>query len=191
MVFTEISSLYRIFKESEKMKNRLKFFIDMVLLVALLFLISGCMSSTIMSKNNSTAAANQVTEHDTIVKKKPTAVYYDFDDILIPKELKIVNNSTVLVSTPGYTSGIMTLRGRVEKRSLTAFFVNNMEKDNWNRVSQIKSPASTIMIFRKPAKWAVITIRDKDFYTYVEIGVSPTIDNNANESSTSEKNIFN
>ncbi len=173
------------------MKNRLKLFINMVLFTSLLFLISGCMNSTLMNKGNGTVAANQVTGHNTIVKKKPTAVYYDFDDILIPKALKIVNDSTVLVSTPGYTSGIMTLRGRVEKRSLTAFFVNNMEKDNWNRVSQMKSPASTIMIFRKPAKWAVITIRDKDFFTYVEIGVSPTIDKNAPESSTSEKNIFN
>ncbi len=173
------------------MKNRLKLFIDMVLFISLLFLISGCIGSAIMNKGNSTVAANKITDQNTTVRKKPTAVYYDFDDILIPKELKIVNDSTVLVSTPSYTSGIMTLRGRVEKRSLTAFFINNMEKDNWNRVSQIKSPASTIMIFRKPVKWAVITIRDNDFYTYVEIGVSPTIDKNAPESSTTEKNIFN
>ncbi len=175
------------------MKNRLKLFIDVALFTSLLFLISGCMGSTIMNKGNSSAVASHDAEQNTIVKKKPTAVYYDFDDILIPKELKIVNDSTVLVSTPDYTSGIMTLKGRVEKRSLTVFFVNNMEKDNWNRVSQIKSPASTIMIFRKPAKWAVITIRENDFYTYVEIGVSPTIDKSAPESSTSdsEKNIFN
>ena len=173
------------------MKNRLKLFVDMALFASLLFSISGCMGSTMMSRGNSSAVASQAAEQNTIVKKKPTAVYYDFDDILVPKELKIVNDATVLVSTPGYTSGIMTLRGRVEKRSLTAFFVNNMEKDNWIRVSQIKSPASTIMIFRKPLKWAVITIREKDFFTYVEIGVSPTIDKSAPESSTSEKNIFN
>ena len=49
-------------------------------------------------------------------------------------------------------------------------------KDNWNIVSQIKSPSSTIMIFQKAARWAVITIRAKDFYTYVEVGVAPTLD---------------
>ncbi len=173
------------------MKNRLKFFINMVLLTAFSFLISGCMGSTMLGQGGSPASAGQATGQHTAVNKKPTAVYYDFDDILIPKELKIVDASTVLVSTPGFTSGIMTLKGRVEKNSLTRFFINNMQKDNWNEVSQIKSPASTIMIFRKPSKWAVITIKDKDFYTYVEIGVSPDIEKNVSDSSNSEKNLFN
>jgi hypothetical protein len=50
-----------------------------------------------------------------------------------------------------------------------------MIKDNWNMISNIKSPASTIMIFQKESRWAVITIREKDFNTYVEVGVAPTL----------------
>ncbi len=173
------------------MKNKLKFIINLLLLTILCFSISGCIGSTMIGSGTVPASAKGTSAHHSNIKKEPTAVYYDFDDILIPKQLEIVNNSTVLVSTPGYTSGIMTFKGRVEKRSLTAFFVNNMQKDNWNRVSQIKSPASTIMIFRKPSKWAVITIRDRGYYTYVEIGVSPTIDKENPDSSPSEKNIFN
>ncbi len=173
------------------MKNRLKFVTGLFFCVSMCFLISGCMGSTIIGNGGASASATGASGNNTAIKKQPTAVYYDFDDILIPKQLEIVDNSTVLVSTPGYTSGIMTFRGRVEKRSLTNFFVNNMQKDNWSRVSQIKSPASTIMIFRKPSKWAVITIRDKGYYTYVEIGVSPTIDKNISDSVSSEKNIFN
>ena len=94
---------------------------------------------------------------------------------MLPKELTVVEDATVVVSTPGYTSGIITLKGRVEKASLYNFFSNNMLKDNWNIVSQIKSPGSTILIFQKTSRWAVITIRDKDFYTYVEVGVAPTL----------------
>ncbi len=110
--------------------------------------------------------------------KETTAIYYEFEDVLVPKDMKIVEDSTVVVSTPGYTSGILTLKGRVKKSSLFHFFNNNMLKDNWNMVSHIKSPASFILIFKKKGRWAVITIREKLYYTYVEIGVAPTTSSN-------------
>lgn len=104
-----------------------------------------------------------------------TAVYYDFEDVLIPMELAVVNDKTVVVSTPGFTSGIITLKGRVERRSLLNFFNSNMQKDNWRPISQIKSPGTTIMVFQKTSRTAVITIRDEQIYTYVEVGVAPTV----------------
>lgn len=109
------------------------------------------------------------------VEQKATAVYYDFDDVLIPKLLDIVKGKTVVVSTPGFISGIITLKGRVERRSLFNFFNNNMQRDNWQVVSQIKSPGTTIMVFQKVSRTCVITIRDEQFYTYVEVGVAPTV----------------
>ena len=122
------------------------------------------------------------------VAKETTAIYHEFEDVLIPKALSVVENSTVVVSTPGYTSGILTLKGRVEKNSLFGFFNVNMIKDNWNMVSQIKSPASMIMIFQKQSRWAVITIREKTLYTYVEIGVAPTVNKSGSAPSS---NLFN
>ncbi|MDY0220208.1 MAG: hypothetical protein RBR67_03630 [Desulfobacterium sp.] len=139
-------------------------FFALVLLVA----ATGC-SSMNMGGNKSSSPDTQPQTRET------TAVYYDFKDILIPKELKVMDGSTVVVSTPGYTSGIIALKGRIESRSLFNFFSNNMIKDNWNMISNIKSPASTIMIFQKESRWAVITIREKDFNTYVEVGVAPTL----------------
>ena len=47
------------------------------------------------------------------VSRKTTAVYYDFEDVLIPLELKVVQDKSVIVSTPGFTSGILVLKGRV------------------------------------------------------------------------------
>ena len=168
------------------MDKRLRNFIKLFSFAALSLLISGCLGSTFTGKNKTSGLST--TSHNSM-SRKTTGVYYDFDDILVPKEMKIVKKGTVLISTPGYISGIMTFKGRVEKRSLFLFFINNMQKDNWESVSQIRSPRSTIMIFKKSSKWAVITIRDNDFYTYVEIGVSPTLGQNAPASS--EKNIFN
>ncbi len=171
------------------MDYRLINLIKLFSVVALSLLISGCLGSNMFGANNASTIS---TTSRSAMKRQTTGVYYDFDDILIPKELTIVDKSTVLVSTPGYVAGIMTLRGRVEKRSLSIFFINNMQKDNWENVSRIRSPASTIMVFKKPSKWAVITIRANDFYTYVEIGVSPTLENtNPSSSAPSEKNIFN
>ncbi len=104
-----------------------------------------------------------------------TAIYYDFVDILVPNELKIIKDKTFVVSTPGFRSGVLMMKGRVEGHSLFNFFNTNMLKDNWNVVSQIKSPDTTIMVFEKPTRCAVVTIRDEEIYTYVEIGVAPRV----------------
>ena len=113
--------------------------------------------------------------------KKTTAVYHDFEDILVPMELKVNKNRTVVVSTPGYRSGILALKGRVDSSSLFNFFSNNMVKDNWSVVSKIKSPGTIIMVFAKTSRCAVITIRDTTVYTYVEIGVAPTMGDTGEE----------
>ncbi len=138
-----------------------------IIVIIALFLISGCSNSLFSGsgkKQLSTAKAST----------QSNAVYYDFDDILVPRDMKIDDSSTVVVSTPGHTSGIITLKGRINKDSLLKFFNNNMQKDNWNIISQIRSPTSTILIFQKASRWAVITLRDKEYYTYAEIGVAPS-----------------
>ncbi|MFO7753668.1 MAG: hypothetical protein R6V41_11165 [Desulfobacteraceae bacterium] len=139
-----------------------------VILVAFLS-FSGCMGLT------SSGDTGEKNKPKPAKSRETTAVYYDFEDVLIPKELEVVDEYTMVVSTPGYTSGIMAFKGRVEKRSLFNFFNNNMMKDNWNVVSQIKSPGTTIMVFDKSSRCAVISIKEKNFYTYVEVGVAPTV----------------
>ncbi|NDY71799.1 hypothetical protein DO021_01440 [Desulfobacter hydrogenophilus] len=109
------------------------------------------------------------------VETKPLAIYHDFEDVLVPEELTIIKNRTVVVSTPGFRSGILTLRGRVESNSLYNFFSINMEKDNWEVISRIKAPETTIMVYQKATRCAVITIREEQIYTYVEIGIAPTL----------------
>jgi hypothetical protein len=106
------------------------------------------------------------------VSSQTKAVYYDFEDVLIPVELSVVQDKSMIVSPPGFTSGIMMLKGRVERRSLINFFNNNMLKDNWTMVSQIASPNMAILVFEKPMKSAVISIKSEHIYTYVEVGVA-------------------
>ena len=151
-----------------KVKSNIKSVVNIMVVVVSVFFIFGCSDMFSKSPEGEPAAGQPKS-------KKTTAVYYDFEDVLIPMELSVVKDRTVVILTPGFTSGILTLKGRVERRSLFNFFSNNMQKDNWNVLSQIKSPGTTIMVFQKTSRTAVITIRDEQIYTYVEVGVAPTV----------------
>ncbi len=109
---------------------------------------------------------------ETTAAAGPMPVYYDFDDVLVPKELKIRNKDSFVYLTSGMTAGLLTLRGRVNSNSLIAFFENNMAKDNWAKISSFKSDQS-ILLFQKPARSCVILITEKSWNTHVEIWVSP------------------
>ena len=109
----------------------------------------------------------------TIKDKGPTPLYYDFGDVLVPSELEVNKSASFVFRTPGFSAGVLSLKGRVEINSLIDFFDSNMAKDNWRLVSSFKS-RRTIMLFHKENRWCVINITEEDFYTYAEIWVSPT-----------------
>lgn len=88
--------------------------------------------------------------------------------------MKVDEKSTFVYRTPAFTSGVLSVKGRVEINSLITFFENNMEKDNWKLISTFKSPR-TMMLFQKENRWCVIHIYDKEFSTYSEIWVAPTV----------------
>lgn len=103
-------------------------------------------------------------------------LYHDFGDVLIPRELKVDREESFIYKTPGFSAGVLTLRGRVDRNSLIAFYENNMPKDNWRLVSSFKSPR-TMMLYQKENRWCVINISEVGLYnnTLLEIWVSPTM----------------
>lgn len=101
-------------------------------------------------------------------------LYYDFGDVLVPREMKVDKNASFVFRTPGFSAGVLSLKGRVEGASLIAFFENNMANDNWSLVSAFKSYRN-ILLFKKESRWCVINITEKKMTTYLEIWVSPTI----------------
>jgi len=136
------------------------------MLVALLFLGAGCSVLKSSKGKTSSPAVRQKS-------KGASPLYYDFGDVLVPSELKVDRDSSFVYRTPGFSAGVLVLKGRVEMSSLIAFFENNMTKDNWQPVSSFKSPR-TIMLFHKENRWCVINISEKEFNTHVEIWVAPT-----------------
>ncbi len=110
----------------------------------------------------------------SVRERQNQPLYYDFGDILIPRELNVVKDSSFVFRTPGLSAGVLSMKGNVEVTSLITFFEANMAKDNWTPVSSFKSPRS-MMLFQKENRWCVINITDQSFSTYVEIWVAPTI----------------
>ena len=101
------------------------------------------------------------------------ALYYDFGDVLVPKELKVDKKSSFIYQTEGFSAGVLVLKGRIDSSSLVSFFERNMAKDNWQLISSFKSDR-TMLLFQKAHRWCVMNINDKTFNTVVEIWVAPT-----------------
>jgi hypothetical protein len=104
-----------------------------------------------------------------------TPIYYDFNDVLIPGELKLEREASFIYQTSGLTAGVLVFSGRVELSSLIDFFKNNMTKDNWQIVSTIKSERN-MMLFKKEKRWCVVSIKEKELFdTETEIWVAPIV----------------
>ena len=128
---------------------------------------SGCAMSQ-FKKTGDTAKSYPESEN-----KEPPSKYYDFEDVLIPGELKVDIKSTAIIRAQGFLTGVLVLYGRVESSSLIDFFEINMNKDNWRLAGLLKS-RKIIMLFQKENRWCVINITD-GYRTNVEIWVSPII----------------
>lgn len=132
-----------------------------------LLLISGCADSKTKIAGSPSSSIPQK-------ENKNAPVYHDFEDVLIPANLKAVRDSSFVFQTPEFSAGVLTLKGRIDVNSLIAFFDTNMAKDNWSVIATFKLPRS-IMMYKKENRYCVISINTKEYNTLVEIWVAPTI----------------
>lgn len=132
-------------------------------IVALSLFISGC--SSVFSKKDSSSQSTRL--------KNPNSLG-GFPDVLIPDGFKTDKESTYIVESSGLVTGILVLKGRVERNSLISFFQSHMVKDGWKAITSFISPqTSTFLLFQKSDKWCVISIKESKFTTHVEIAVAP------------------
>lgn len=107
------------------------------------------------------------------VSSGPRPQFYDFPDIPIPMELKVVSDDSFTFQSGNMKSGILTLRGRVDLNSVINFFQMAMPRENWKPKGGFRYRRS-ILIYEKPEKTCVINLHEKLYYTYVEIVVAPS-----------------
>lgn len=143
------------------------YLVILIFMTAVVFSVGGCSS---LSKKD-----DKATPPASKTSSGVPAQYYDFGDVLVPKELKVDKKSSFIYQTSGFSAGVLVLKGRIETSSLISFFQTNMAKDNWNIISSFKS-GRTMLLFQKAHRWCVMNITDEAFNTYVEIWVAPTIE---------------
>ena len=137
-----------------------------------LLLLTGC-ASTISKSDSKDPASSKGRWFGK--GQEPSVFYHDFEDVLIPKDMKLVSKDSILFETPRVKTGVLVYEGRVDPVSLSNFFLANMPKDNWSIRSYFKYNRY-IMVFEKPDKDCIITIVDKPISTQVEIWVAPRLD---------------
>lgn len=126
-------------------------FAQICILLAAFSLFAGCTASK--SNVGATPEGEQSGEYSQ------TNYYYDFQDILIPSELEYQDEGSYTLDNQKFRAGIMKFKGRVYAADLIQFFVNNMAKDNWEKIASVKGKLS-VLSFEKFNKSCIIQIED-------------------------------
>jgi len=138
--------------------------------VLMAILVAGC--STLSSQEGQTSSTRTAPAR---ASEANTPVYYDFGDVMLPRELKVDQGNSFVMKSGGVTSGVMVLRGGVDSASLINFFETRMPADGWTKKGSFRSGRS-IMLFEKKNRWCVIAIVDGRLSTQVDIWVAPIDD---------------
>ncbi len=142
----------------------------LVLLMAALFIIGGLSQGCVPSTKATTRGEGGAKVKD----EGPIPVYYDFDDVLVPSELKMDKKSSFVYATPNFASGVLVMDGFVDADSLVAFFKENMAKDGWFLRSSFRY-RRTILVYQKGNRDCLITIVDAMTRTHVEIWLAQNV----------------
>jgi hypothetical protein len=165
-------------KEGEFMKKQL------IMVMAILFFCTACsgIGGTQQNTQNPTEPpASQAVNPDDVDS------YYDFDDVLVPKEMEIDDKKSLIFESPNLKAGMMYFEGRVDAVSLFDFFANSMPKDGWHTTSSFKY-GRYIIGFEKTNKDCIISISDGSFKTGLQIWVN---ERKAETAVTSERTLKN
>jgi hypothetical protein len=143
-----------------------------VLSTGLMGLLISCGSSVQEQKKEAAMAPSAPAN----VSQRSDGRYYEFDDVLIPNELKLDEKKSNVYQSQDFKAGVLQFDGYVEARSLMDFFMAAMAKDGWRLKANFKRPPQTVLLFEKKNKRSIFFIEDTTFNTHVEIWTIPTRD---------------
>ena len=114
-------------------------------LLALMLLLQGCADMGISNpfdKQSTTTSINDV--------------YFDeFQDVPIPVDMSVVaDQSTISVTPDGTKVGLVTVKGRVDKLSLTTATIHSMGKHGWSLRGMVRGPRA-MQLYEKDSRYAV------------------------------------
>lgn len=153
-----------------------------IILLLLILFVSGCAG---LQKSSSSEDSYETLEtypvddqiavgKDIEVDDSPDHMFYDFDDIPVPNEMKIDPGESILFEAQNLKAGALTFTGRVDPDSLFSYFQVAMKNEGWRPLSYIRY-GNYILTFDKPEKLCIIRILEKSFKSELQIWVSPKL----------------
>ena len=145
-----------------------------VLLISLCFL-AACSSLTNpfeTSGDSSSAISADKSQSNVHAAPQDVNTYYDFDDIIIPSELQLEEDESIVFESSTTKAGKLHFSGRIEPVSLFNFYTHHLPKDNWTISSRLKY-GHFMIIAEKSAKFCVLTITESRLKTHLHIWVTP------------------
>ena len=145
-----------------------------VLLIAV-FSLNACSS---LQTNESASASSAPS-----ASEQSLGTYEEFEDVLIPREMKLNSKGSFVFETPQLKTGILVYEGKVDAVSLANFFESHMIQDNWKLRSKMKY-VRTILVFEKADRDCIINILDETFNTKLEVMVAPRLNTQSDSTSS-------
>jgi hypothetical protein len=111
----------------------------------------------------------------SFLQRRTSPVYHDFEDILIPGELRLSRTMSSVFQSKTIAAGVLVFSGKMDRQQLVQFFKSNMVKDNWTWVSGFTG-SSSLLLFEKENRWCVITLTGAGYGDQTRVWVSPKTD---------------
>jgi hypothetical protein len=146
-----------------------------VLMASLLALALGCSSLP-----RSQPEAGMYGQASTNATQETESFAYQFNDILVPAEMKLQSDESFIMQTPQVKAGALVYTGWVDPSSLSSFYMNNMPGAGWTPLSYFQY-GHYLLVFSKADKVCVIRINKGRLTTRVEIWVSPAMTSPASD----------
>ncbi len=105
-------------------------------------------------------------------KAKGTAIYTDFEDVQIPKGLKLKKGKSLFYESGHYRVGYFYYTGRVDPASLNEYFKNSLTASGWVLLNNFKY-RNYLLNFVKGDRSCTVLIEDGTFSTKVHLWIGP------------------
>jgi hypothetical protein len=127
----------------------MKKIIVLAMLCAFVFLLPSC---TLMQEN---------VKKEPPIEKKINLAKFQFEDLPIPNNFKIINEDSFVYETDDYRTGIIKYRGHDNFKNVSNFFKGELPKYSWELKNSIEYQNVAQLIFEKP-NWIAVTYIEQD-----------------------------
>ena len=135
-----------------------------LIMVFFMFAITGCQYMEQSVKSDQPVAEAKAT---------PQMANFQFEDLPIPNNLKIINDDSFVYETNNYRTGIIKYQGEDNFKNVGNFFKGELPKYNWNLVNSIEFKKVMQLIFVKPDWITVIYLEQDGSNVIVTVTIGP------------------